>query len=263
MDNDFLIDFGFGGETYNEIKDCKLDDLLNVDHNENIDGKFNALFIPSKEVLTIFKGIRYLESQKFQDFNDTYFDLVNIIGLPFKPEIEDYMNPVIRMIEGTMNGSIEQKTKGIENFLYKSKTTGHEYQMQLTAEGIKQIGVLSMLLKNRELRRKTILFLDEPDTNLNPVAIRKFCEVIVELSKLGIQIFIASHSYFVIKQLNIYAKSKEYKEDVSINCYSLNLNSNGMVDISCNDLKENLPPNAIVEQALAMYSEEIDQELDN
>ena len=53
-----------------------------------------------------------------------------------------------------------------------------------------------------------MVFIDEPESALHPVAITKLIEIIVSLADSGIQFFIASHSYFVIKALYLAAQNR-------------------------------------------------------
>ena len=116
--------------------------------------------------------------------------------------------------------------------------------------------MITTLIKNKEIREGTILFIDEPEVNLHPKAIRILINFLVKIAKLGVQIFISSHSYFVIKQLTICAK----KYNNSVFCYSLLKNNKGLINYNLSDLKDGLPDNPIVKEALDMYDEEIDLE---
>jgi len=50
---------------------------------------------------------------------------------------------------------------------------------------------------------KGFLFWDEPEANLNPLLIKQVAQSIVNLSKSGIQVFIATHSLFLLRELEI------------------------------------------------------------
>jgi len=126
--------------------------------------------------------------------------------------------------------------------------------MQQTAEGIKKIGILTTLITNRQLGKGTILFMDEPETALHPDAVRQMVEMLVALSKAGVQIFLASHSYFVIKQLANCAK----RDDLNVSCWNLKREIGKPVSNSFHDLIDGvLPSNSIIDEALKMYDEEI------
>ena len=96
--------------------------------------------------------------------------------------------------------------------------------------------------------------MDEPETALHPDAVRQMVEMLVAMSKAGVQIFLASHSYFVIKQLTICAK----RDDLHINCWNLKREMGQPVSNSFHDLIDGiLPSNSIIDEALKMYDDEI------
>jgi predicted ATPase len=96
------------------------------------------------------------------------------------------------------------------------------------------------------------LFLDEPETALHPRAIRHLSKIIVRLAALGVQIFLSTHNYFIIKQLSICAR----KENTSIFCFSL-LNKQENIETHFADLKDNMPRNPIVDEALELFDEDV------
>ena len=70
---------------------------------------------------------------------------------------------------------------------------------------------------------------------------------------MGIQIFIASHSYFVIKKLYLNA----LKRKSSIPCISMS-KENG---IQYYDLLDGMPDNSIINESVRLYEEEINEVL--
>lgn len=77
--------------------------------------------------------------------------------------------------------------------------------ISMTSEGVKKLSILGTLLGNRYLSKDSIIFIDEPESALHPQLVSVFMDMIMSLSKMGIQFFIASHSYFVIKKLYLLA----------------------------------------------------------
>ncbi|WP_233572101.1 AAA family ATPase [Neisseria weixii] len=78
----------------------------------------------------------------------------------------------------------------------------------LVAEGLRKFVMIARLISTGALLDKGYLFWDEPEANLNPKLIRVAAEIIFALSKQGIQVFIATHSLFLLRELEI-LKSKE------------------------------------------------------
>ena len=81
------------------------------------------------------------------------------------------------------------------------------FSMQNTASGLKQLGVIQLLLKNNELTKNSFLILDEPEINLHPEFQIKLAEILVLASKdLNITIYINTHSPFFAEAIEVYSK---------------------------------------------------------
>ena len=68
------------------------------------------------------------------------------------------------------------------------------------------------------------------------------------LAKAGLQIFLSSHSYFVIKSLYVLA----HKHQISIPTISFEEN-----EVNDGDLLQEMPQNPIVEESINIYKQEI------
>ena len=67
-----------------------------------------------------------------------------------------------------------------------------------------------------------------------------------------IQLFIASHSYFVIKKLCLLARAND--EDVT--CISMEKEH-----VKISNLREGMPENSIINESIRLYEEEVEQVL--
>lgn len=245
---DDRLHFTFGESTNTTI----------VDSQENIKPiheNFRCLFIPAKEVLTPLKAIRATrDNLHIPGFDDTYLDLIKALVIPTqKGKITEELKEVNQKLEDLFEGHIEQGDD--DDFVFKKGNI--EFQMQLTAEGIKKIGILTTLIRNRQLNANSLLFLDEPETALHPEATRELVEMLMLMAKAGIQIFIATHNYFVLKQLYLSAN----RDDIKTKCYALSKEKGESVKCNIYDLKEHFPENAISEEAIRMADEEIKLDL--
>jgi AAA15 family ATPase/GTPase len=239
--------FSFGERTEKSISAANEPSAL----PENL---MNALFIPAKEVLTAFTDIRNIRNSFYGvGFDDTYLDLINALDLPTtKGRVSSQLSQVNTTLENLFEGKIEQTGQKEQPFSFKRGS--QQFAMQQTAEGIKKIGILSTLINNRQLKEGTVLFMDEPETALHPDAIRQMVEMLVAMSKAGVQIFIASHSYFVVKQLANCAK----RDQLNINCWNLSRENGKLVHNSFHNLIDGvLPSNSIIDEALKMFDQEI------
>jgi len=238
------LHFTFGDSTTNTIIDCQKS-------IKRINDNFRCLFIPAKEVLTSLKAIRATRDNLLMPgFDDTYLDLIRALVIPTqKGNITEELKDVNKRLEDLFEGQIEQQSD--DDFLFKKGNT--EFPIQLTAEGVKKIGILTTLIRNRQLNANSLLFLDEPETTLHPEAARELVEMLMLMAKAGIQIFIATHNYFVLKQ--IYLSSR--RDDVQTNCYSLRREKGKPVEYSLFNLNKEFPENAISNEAIRMADEEV------
>ena len=72
-------------------------------------------------------------------------------------------------IRKLLGGSIEDSGDG--RFVLK-RDDGVNYEGPLVSEGLRKLGMISVLVANGTLRGQGYLFWDEPEANLNPASIR-------------------------------------------------------------------------------------------
>ena len=78
-------------------------------------------------------------------------------------------------------------------------------EIPLVAEGLRKLGMIARLIATGRLAGNGYLFWDEPEANLNPRLIRSIAKTILDLSAGGIQVFIATHSLFLLREIEILA----------------------------------------------------------
>ena len=94
---------------------------------------------------------------------------------------------------------------------YIVKQDGRKVEFSLEAEGLRKLGLIWKLIRNGLLEKDTVLLWDEPEANLNPELYPLVVDILLELQKNGVQMFLATHSYNFAKYLEI---KREKKEDV-------------------------------------------------
>ena len=122
----------------------------------------------------------------------------------------------------------------------------------MTAEGVKKIAILDTLLSNRYLDLQSIVFMDEPESALHPTALTTLLDIVAMLAERGIQFFIASHSFFVVKKLFLIAQEK----GVSVPVLSA---EDGRWH--CADLKDGMLDNSIIAESIRLYEQEVNLSL--
>jgi ABC-type histidine transport system ATPase subunit len=59
------------------------------------------------------------------------------------------------------------------------------------------------LIRNGLLREDTVLLWDEPENSINPELIPDLVDILLELSKNGVQVFVATHEYNVARYFDV------------------------------------------------------------
>jgi len=208
------IQFSFKKTTKFEVSNLEFPE---ISKKSLLSKRFNTVFIPAKEVLSISKIIELAKDRySMPGFDDTYNDLIDDIEPHFvkRHETKNLENISNKFKNNIIDGEIEydfDKSK-----YYYQGTDGYKYDLTMTAEGVKQLGIIPLLIKTGKIKKGTILFLDEPDNNLNPVAIRKFVYALFDLASAGVQIFITTHSHLFSQYISLLNEYKSVSENINI-----------------------------------------------
>lgn len=209
----------------------------------------NSVFLPAKEVLSLHQVIlKSREQDKVFGFDDTYFDLAKALQTPamrgknFKAFADSRSN-----LEEMFGGTVvyDQTTKQ-----WQFQQGRQKFPIGVTAEGIKKIAILDTLLSNRYLSPDSVVFFDEPESALHPAAIAQLLDIVGLLAKGGIQFFLASHSYFVVKKLYLLAQEQGLSIPVLL------LDADGGYTTA--DLKGGMVSNPIVDESIRLYEQEVE-----
>jgi predicted ATPase len=124
-------------------------------------------------------------------------DLIFKLEVKYKNSGIDIFDTIVNIIDGYF----KQDKKG-DFYFYKDT---QQIELENTAMGIKQFGILQVLSKNGYLNSNTLLILDEPEVHLHPKWQLEMAKIIVELVKNGVKIVVNSHSPYMIEALERYA----------------------------------------------------------
>ena len=161
-------------------------------------------YLPTRELLTIYPNFVAVYESHYLEFEETWRDTCLLLGAPLrKGPAERRIRALLQPLEKAMQGSIELDKNGR---FYLNNGSGR-MEMPLVAEGLRKLGMLSRLIATGALLSKGCLFWDEPEANLNPRLIKQLAKTIVELSCGGIQVFIATHSLFLLREIEIVLSS--------------------------------------------------------
>lgn len=180
-----------------------------VKNEENWEKQMEDLtstFIPAKEILSNAWNFEAAISKGNIDFDDTYLDIVASakVDISRGPDTSDrrkYLSLLQKVTEGKV-------TVDKEKFYLKPGNQA-KIEFHLVAEGVRKLALLWQLIKNGTLERGSILFWDEPEANMNPVHIPILVEMLLELQRNGVQVFIATHDYILAKYFEIRRREED------------------------------------------------------
>ena len=209
----------------------------------------DSVYIPAKDMLANAPGFRSLYAVREIHFEEIYPDILNKAYLPPLRDPADFVpERVLEQLVAELGGKV---TVHGEEFFLADKD--EEIEFTLLAEGLRKLGLLWLLIRNGSLRPGAVLFWDEPETNLNPKLYGVVIDVLLELQRLGVQIFLATHDYVILKELDL-----QVREDDKLAFHSL-YRSPETGEIACHTTDKFLEihPNAILEAFDSVYDREI------
>ena len=247
LDKNQKIAIGFGNRQENHA-DIKID-------ASKFSGTYDGIYIPTKEMISTTEHFASLYEEYHIDFEEMYYDLAKLLDRPLsKGPNTNEQNEVLKSFEEIMKGQIVQRDK---KFYLKVRGEG-EFEMGLLSDGYRKLAMIVYLILSGSMNKNTILFWDEPETNMNPKTIRPIVQALVALAKMGVQIFVTTHDYFVQQEFNMLTVYPELNpECLDIRFMSL------YRDGEMNDVKyelektaSDLKHNAIMQEFDAMYDRE-------
>jgi ABC-type multidrug transport system ATPase subunit len=124
------------------------------------------------------------------------------------------------------------------------RTDGVRIPFANEASGYKKLGFLGLLVTSGQLEKGSILLWDEPENSLNPELVPVLVNILLELSCNGVQIFIATHDYNLVRYFDV-------RKDKTVPVVYHNLTKAGE-QIVCNSSSEYIKlPDNLLEKASA------------
>ncbi len=247
LDRNQEISIGFGNRQTNHM-DVKMEQA-------NLLTKCDVIYIPTREMISTTEHFTSLYEEYHLDFEEMYYDLAKLLDRPLsKGPNTNEQNQVLKSFEKIMKGQIVRKDR---KFYLKIRGEG-EFEMGLLSDGYRKLSMIVYLILSGSMGKNTILFWDEPETNMNPKMIRPIVQAIVALAKMGVQIFVTTHDYFVQQEFNMLTVYPELNQDnLDIQFMSLYKDEETeTVTFDTQRTASDLKHNAIMEEFDAMYDRE-------
>lgn len=204
------------------------------------------VFIPAIDMMGHTKSFLAAASEVVLDFDLTCTDIVGLMGLQRRNGVQhtDVSEPLAALLGGTI------EYDEFDSRFYLAAPIGR-MPMPMVAEGLRKIATLVRLLQKGWLGAGATLFWDEPGVNMNPKLMDELIGALLALARSGVQVFLATHSYVILKELDLQAK-----QTGSVRYFRLQKNDDGTTVNFTDDLAL-LQPNPILEQYDSLYDREL------
>lgn len=211
-----------------------------------------AVYIPVKEMLADAPGFRSLYEQHAIHTEEVYYDILSKAFFPIlRGPMTQERKKLLTTLQNVMEGKVVTKD---EQFFLKNQQG--ELEFTLLAEGVRKFGLLWLLIQNGTFLKGTTLFWDEPEANLNPSMIKTLVEILLQLQRQGVQIFIATHSYVVLKEFDLQAKAPN-----QLRFFLLQRDPERGIHYEVGNTYQDILPNPIDDAYTAIYDKEIERSL--
>lgn len=183
------------------------------------------VFLPAHELLTLYPGFVAVYDGHYLEFDESHRDTCVLLGQPLpRDSRKDLAAVQIEPIEREMGGTVELDANG--RFYLRALGKGR-IEMPLVAEGHRKLAMLARLIATGSLLGSGYLFWDEPEANLNLRLIRSVALAILGLARDGVQVFVATHSLFLLRELEVLSKTDDFG-DVDQRYFALAIGTDGV-----------------------------------
>lgn len=210
----------------------------------------SSVFIPAKEILSNAWNLESAVSRGNVEFDDTYIDIIAAAKIDISRGVDTFERR--QYLDALKKISTGKVTFSDDRFYLKPGTQA-KLEFNLVAEGLRKIALLWQLIKNGTLERGAVLFWDEPEANINPKYIPILAELLVMLEQAGVQIFVATHDYFLTKYLDV----KRTKNTSIQYCSLYKEDKEGKILCEIAERFDLLEHNMIMETFRQLYMDEI------
>ena len=211
------------------------------------------VYMPVKEMLSMAPGFRSIYAKYDTQFEEIYADIIDLAYVPLlKGPPDGDRQALLEVMRKVVDGRVVSEG---ENFFLKN--AGGKLEIALVAEGMRKLSLLSLLIQNGSLQGGNTLFWDEPEANLNPSMMQHVALALLTLGKLGVQVFVATHSYSFLKELELQRQNGQLARYFAL----FTCKGEEGVQVSPAEDYLGIEPNLIAEEYTRIYGLELDKSL--
>ena len=171
---------------------------------------YSPVYIPAQEIISFVPWFTALYGNYVVPFEETWVDIATMISVP--PLRDWQSNGVVELIKpitDVLGGELETD---MYSGCFYLRSNGKTIEMPMLSEGHRKLAMLALLIQNGTILNQGFLLWDTPEAHLNPKLLRVVAKMLVELAKRGVQIFIATHSLFLIREIYLLLNQDNYKD---------------------------------------------------
>jgi ABC-type hemin transport system ATPase subunit len=216
---------------------------------ESWQSKAPSIFLPTREVLAMYEGFVAAYQDRELSFDETYYDACVALGRSaLRGPRSEQAKALIAPIYAVLGGYVA--LQGGRFYLVRKDGS---LEAHLVAEGLRKIACLAQLVLNGSLTQNGILFWDEPEANLNPRLVSLVVELLLELGRRGVQLFLTTHDYLLAHKLSLLSEYKKHPE-VPIRFFAFHReDGEGPVQVDPGATMADLPDNPILDEFTKHY----------
>lgn len=214
--------------------------------------KFPTVFIPTAEMLSHSRGLLALSRERSIPFDKTEIDIIAKAQLEPTHELTPNAAIILDRLALEIGGTVSFED---QDFYINKKELGSKVAFSFEASGYRKLGLLWKLLRNGLLEVGTILYWDEPENSLNPKMLPILVDILLELSRNGVQIFVATHSEIFAGYFAVNRKNGDHVSFISL------YKDKEQIKASVSDRFDLLEPNNLTAEPVKLYEKEIERGL--
>lgn len=208
----------------------------------------SCAYIPVKEMLAHAPGFLSTAKRRELAFEEVYTDIITRAYLPqLKGPTGEKRKKILSALQSAIDGKVAVNG---EHFFLKNKQGNLEFT--LLSEGIRKLALIWILTQNGVLTQGANLFWDEPEANLNPSRLGEVVEVILELQRLGVQVFVSTHNYVLLKEFELRSTTAD-----TVSYTALFRNNKGSIESETATTYMGIGVNKISETYSSLYDREV------
>lgn len=194
------LKFSFSSRARSEVKAASVPNQPITDQ---------PVYVPPHELLSLGASFISLYDQFDMPFDETWRDTVSLMTLPaLKGPRGQRANEILAPFSQLLQGGTVREWDG--EFVLNQPGIGN-LEAPLLAEGHRKLAMIVRLIATGALLDSGFLFWDEPEANLNPMSQRAVANALVQLASQGVQIFVATHSTFLLREIQMAKTSTDVR----------------------------------------------------